>query len=123
MYTGVEFKTDKELVSSSEKFLDSLHNVIFYACVKILEEKHITHEEQEVGYDVTMKFDDLSHNVIALQNVIDDYDVLNSFNDYMLNYLLTYDMKHFLKYLEFMDNEDLKEIRKKCDDVLDGDGL
>ena len=112
-----------ELVSPSERFLDSLHTVIFYACVKILEEEHLTHEEQKVGYDVIMKFDDLSYNVIALQNVIDDYDVLNSFNDYMLNYLLTYDMKHFLKYLEFMDNEDLKGIRKKCSEVLDGDGL
>ena len=123
MCTGVQFKTDKELMSPSEKFLDSLHTVIFFACVKLSEEDHVTEEEKEEGYSVIMKFDDLSHNVIALQNVIDDYDVLNSFNDYMLDYLLTYDMKHFLKYLEFMDNEDLKEIRKKCDEVLDGDGL
>lgn len=112
-----------ELVNPSEKFLDSLHTVILFACMKVSEEDHVTEEEKEEGYSIIEKFDDLSHNVIALQNVIDDYDVLNSFNDYMLDYLLTYDMKHFLKYLEFMDNEDLKEIRNKCDEILDGDGL
>ena len=112
-----------ELVNPSEKFLDSLHTVILFACMKLSEEDHVTEEEKEEGYSIIDKFDDLSHNVIALQNVIDDYDVLNSFNDYMLNYLLTYDMENFLKYLEVMDNEDLKEIRKKCDEVVDGDGL
>lgn len=96
--------------------MDSLHTVIFYACVKILEEEHLTPEEQKCGYDVIQKFDELSDNVIALKNVIDYYDSLNSLNDYMLNYLIDYDINDFLKYLDFMDSDDLEKIRKKLNE-------
>lgn len=96
--------------------MNSLHKVIFYACVKLLEEEHITHEEQQVGYDVIMKFDELADNVIALKTVIDCYDSLNSLNDYMLNYLIDGDVSDFLKYLEFMNSEDLEKIRKELEE-------
>lgn len=96
--------------------MDSLHTVIFYACVKILEEKHLTSEEQQVGYDVIMKFDELAENVIALKNVIEYYDSLNTLNDYMLNYLISGDISDFLKYLEFMDSDDLEKIRKRLEE-------
>lgn len=104
------------MMKSSEKFMDSLHTVIFYACVKILEEKHLTPEEQQVGYDVIMKFDELAENVIALKNVIEYYDSLNTLNDYMLNYLISGDISDFLKYLEFMDSDDLEKIRKRLEE-------
>lgn len=100
-------------MKSSEKFMDSLHTVIFYACVKILEEEHITPEEQQTGYDVIQKFDEMADKVIALKNVIDCYDSLNSLNDYMLNYLIDYDINDFLKYLDFMNDDDLEKIRKR----------
>ena len=103
-------------MKSSEKFMDSLHTVIFYACVKLLEEEHITPEEQQVGYDVIMKFDELADNVIALKTVIDCYDSLLTLNDYMLNYLIDVDINDFLKYLDFMDKDDLEKIRKRLEE-------
>lgn len=103
-------------MKSSEKFMDSLHTVIFYACMKILEEEHITHEEQQVGYDVIQKFDELADNVIALKTVIDCYDSLLTLNDYMLNYLINDDIDDFLKYLEFMNSDDLEKIRKRLEE-------